>query len=63
MSGNGKNAPDNSGEIDPDDAPELDDAFFERAEFRHGGVLIKAGKPPVGEPSTKAPKQPVEKKD
>lgn len=31
---------------DPDDAPELDDEFFERADFRHGERLIRRGHRP-----------------
>jgi uncharacterized protein (DUF4415 family) len=42
--------------IDPDDAPELTEDFFHRAEIREGGKLIRAatgaltraGRPPVG---------------
>ncbi|PIQ36215.1 MAG: hypothetical protein COW59_13595 [Lysobacterales bacterium CG17_big_fil_post_rev_8_21_14_2_50_64_11] len=30
--------------VDPDDAPELTDAFFERADEYHGGTLIKRGR-------------------
>lgn len=30
---------------DPDDAPELDDAFFERAEEYDGNRLVKRGRP------------------
>ena len=32
--------------IDPDDAPELTDAFFERADEYRGGILVKRGRPP-----------------
>jgi uncharacterized protein (DUF4415 family) len=31
--------------VDPDDAPELTDAFFERAEVRIGGKLVRRGRP------------------
>lgn len=31
--------------IDPDDAPELDDAWFEKANLYKGGVLIQRGRP------------------
>lgn len=31
---------------DPDDAPELDDAWFERADLRQGGRLIRRGHRP-----------------
>ncbi len=39
---------------DPDDAPELDDAFFERAEIRDGDRIVRRGRPPL-----KTTKQPV----
>ena len=32
--------------IDPDDAPELDDAWFERATFRIGDKVVRRGRPP-----------------
>jgi uncharacterized protein (DUF4415 family) len=35
--------------VDPDDAPELDDDFFDRAEIRHGDVVIRPGRPPLGD--------------
>ena len=31
--------------IDPDDAPELDDEFYERAEENQGEKLVKRGRP------------------
>jgi len=31
--------------IDPDDAPELDDDFFERADEYHGNTLVRRGRP------------------
>jgi uncharacterized protein (DUF4415 family) len=31
--------------IDPDDAPELTDAFFERADEYRNGALVKRGRP------------------
>ncbi len=31
--------------IDPDDAPELTDAFFERADEYRNGIMIKRGRP------------------
>lgn len=34
--------------VDPDDAPELDDEFFERAEVRKGGQVVRRGRPPGG---------------
>lgn len=40
--------------IDPDDAPELDDAFFARAALYDGPKLIRRGRPPAA-----APKQQV----
>ncbi|MCB2106374.1 MAG: BrnA antitoxin family protein [Rhodobacteraceae bacterium] len=38
-----------------DDAPELDDDFFERAEIRDGETVIRRGRPPLGSDA----KQPV----
>lgn len=32
--------------IDPDDAPELDDDWFDRAEIRIGDRVIRRGRPP-----------------
>jgi uncharacterized protein (DUF4415 family) len=32
--------------IDPDDAPELTSDFFDIAEVRHGGTIIRRGRPP-----------------
>jgi uncharacterized protein (DUF4415 family) len=32
--------------VDPDDAPELDDEWFERAELRIGDKVIRRGRPP-----------------
>ena len=32
---------------DPDDAPELTKAFFDRAEIRHGDKVIRRGRPPL----------------
>jgi uncharacterized protein (DUF4415 family) len=40
--------------VDPDDAPELTDAFFARADIRQGTTLIRRGRPKV-----EAPKQQV----
>jgi uncharacterized protein (DUF4415 family) len=36
--------------IDPDDAPELTDAFFERADHHIGGKLVRRGRKPKLEP-------------
>ena len=36
--------------VDPDDAPPLTDAFFDRAEIRHGGKIIRRGRPPLANP-------------
>lgn len=36
--------------IDPDDAPELTDAYFDRADLYHGEVLIRRGRPPLAAP-------------
>jgi uncharacterized protein (DUF4415 family) len=40
--------------VDPDDAPELDEAFFAGAEIREGDKLIRRGRP-----RSAAPKQSV----
>ena len=40
--------------IDPDDAPELTDEYFDRADLYHGEVLVRRGRPPLV-----APKQQV----
>ncbi len=47
MSANGKNTVRLSEWRDPDDAPELDDAFFERAEITEGGKIVRRGRPPL----------------
>lgn len=36
--------------IDPDDAPELNDAFFEHADEYRGDKLVKRGRPPKDAP-------------
>ena len=36
--------------IDPDDAPELTEDFFKRAEIRHGDKIIRRGRPPLPSP-------------
>jgi len=36
--------------VDPDDAPELTDEFFDRAEIRQGRKLIRRGRPPLQHP-------------
>lgn len=33
--------------VDPDDAPELTEEIFERAEIRHGDKVIRCGRPPL----------------
>ena len=35
---------------DPDDAPELTEKFFDRAEIRQGGKLVRRGRPPLENP-------------
>lgn len=40
--------------VDPDDAPELTEEFFRRADVYEGAKLVRRGRPPVG-----ARKQPV----
>lgn len=47
-----KNVSGASGWVDPDDAPELDQAFFDRAEIREGEKVIKRG----GRPRLERPK-------
>jgi len=47
------NAKLNSGDngwIDPDDAPTLDGAFFDRAEVRDGETLVRRGRPKSDSP-------------
>jgi hypothetical protein len=36
--------------VDRDDAPELTDKFFDRAEIRHGEKVIGRGRPPLSNP-------------
>jgi uncharacterized protein (DUF4415 family) len=40
--------------VDPDDAPEIDDAFIARAEITDGRRIVRRGRPPLA-----AVKQPV----
>ena len=40
-----KPGPGSSGWVDPDDAPELDDAFFDNAEIRQGDTIVRRGRP------------------
>ena len=35
---------------DPDDAPQLTQDFFDRAEIRHGDKIIRRGRPPLPSP-------------
>ena len=42
---NGKKQNTDTTWIDPDDAPELDDEFFERADEYQGDRLVKRGRP------------------
>lgn len=35
---------------DPDDAPELTDGFFDRAEIRQGDRIVRRGRPPLPSP-------------
>lgn len=35
---------------DRDDAPPLTDAFFDRAEIRHGDRVVRRGRPPLANP-------------
>jgi uncharacterized protein (DUF4415 family) len=36
--------------VDPDDAPELTDAFFDQAEIREGEEVLRRGRPPLLNP-------------
>jgi uncharacterized protein (DUF4415 family) len=36
--------------IDPNDAPPVTDAFFDRAEIRHGDKIIRRGRPTLANP-------------
>jgi uncharacterized protein (DUF4415 family) len=36
--------------VDPDDAPELTEKFFDRAEIRDGDKIIRRGRPPLPQP-------------
>lgn len=42
---NGNRSTMSTGWIDPDDAPELTDEFFEEADLYHGDTLIRRGRP------------------
>jgi uncharacterized protein (DUF4415 family) len=42
--------------VDPDDAPELTDAFFDRAEVFHGDAFVRRGR---GRPKTDTPKEQI----
>jgi uncharacterized protein (DUF4415 family) len=44
--------------VDPDEAPYLDRDWFERAEIRENGQLIRAARP-AGRPKKAAPKEAV----
>jgi uncharacterized protein (DUF4415 family) len=43
--------------VDPDDAPSLDRDWFERAEIREGGRVVRRAK--IGRPRKDAPKEAV----
>jgi uncharacterized protein (DUF4415 family) len=43
---------------DPDDAPELTDAFFDRGEIRYGDKIIRRGRPPLPSPKQAVKLQP-----
>jgi uncharacterized protein (DUF4415 family) len=36
--------------VEPDDAPELTDAFFDQAEIREGEEVLRRGRPPLLNP-------------
>ncbi|OQP84208.1 hypothetical protein BTR14_20620 [Rhizobium rhizosphaerae] len=46
----GKELPTNDIWTDPDDAPELTDAWFEQADQHEAGKLVKRGRPPLDQP-------------
>jgi uncharacterized protein (DUF4415 family) len=39
---------------DPDDAPELTEAYFERADWYRGETLVRRGRPPLEQPKQRA---------
>ncbi|WP_137151364.1 BrnA antitoxin family protein [Devosia sp. FKR38] len=46
-----ENKPDTAASwVDPDDAPELTDDWFARADQHHDGRLVKRGRPPLAQP-------------
>ncbi len=47
MSGNKRNTGRSSEWVDPDDAPEIDDAFIARVEITEGRKIIRRGRPPL----------------
>ena len=46
----GEKISDNEPWVDPDDAPELTEEFFEKADLYYGNKLIRAGRPPSENP-------------
>jgi uncharacterized protein (DUF4415 family) len=42
--------------VDPDDAPELTDAWFDTADVHQGGVLLRRGR---GRPKVETPKRQI----
>ncbi len=47
---NGKHSAGRNTWVDPDDAPELTDEFFERATLREGTHIIRRGRPKAASP-------------
>jgi uncharacterized protein (DUF4415 family) len=45
-----KKKPGSAAWVDPDDAPQLTDKFFDRAEIRHGDRIVRRGRPPLVSP-------------
>jgi uncharacterized protein (DUF4415 family) len=45
--------------VDPDDAPELTDEFFDKAEYYHGNQFLGVGRPRGGRPKSESPKEQI----
>lgn len=40
--------------VNPDDAPEIDDDFLDRAQIKIDGKIVQRGRPPLGERAKRA---------